>query len=157
MEIIQKKNFKGEKMQEPFDEQAKLYEGSELNLKDVKKLCVLAQFCNREGGVWRLIKESAIPFLKDMAIDEANNCPAGRLVAVDNSNGQDIEPDLEPSISLIYEPEERIRGAIWVKGKIPIISSTGFTYEIRNRVTLCRCGKSANKPFCDGSHLFIRF
>jgi CDGSH-type Zn-finger protein len=25
-------------------------------------------------------------------------------------------------------------------------------YESRNRITLCRCGKSENKPYCDGSH-----
>ena len=30
-------------------------------------------------------------------------------------------------------------------------------YEKRNRVALCRCGKSENKPFCDGSHTECRF
>jgi CDGSH-type Zn-finger protein len=139
----------------PFNQEAKIYQGTELNLKDVKKLCVLAQFCNREGGVWELIKESEVPQLREIAIEEANNCPAGRLIAVDNNTGEDIEPDFEPSISMIIDPDDQTVGAIWVKGRIPIISSNGFTYEVRNRVTLCRCGKSANKPFCDGSHLFI--
>lgn len=142
-------------LNEPFDQQAKIYEGTELNLKDAKRLCVLAQFCNREGSIWNLIRESEIPFLKDIAIEEAYNCPAGRLVLVDNQSGEDMEPNHEPSISLIEDPEERKKGAIWVKGRIPIFSANGFTYEIRNRVTLCRCGKSANKPFCDGSHLYI--
>jgi len=32
-------------------------------------------------------------------------------------------------------------------------SADGFVYEIRNRVTLCHCGYSGNKPFCDGSHM----
>ena len=32
------------------------------------------------------------------------------------------------------------------------ISAEGKLYEVRNRVTLCRCGKSTNKPFCDSSH-----
>ena len=31
------------------------------------------------------------------------------------------------------------------------------TYEIRNRVVLCRCGASHNKPYCDGTHASIRF
>ena len=39
----------------------------------------------------------------------------------------------------------------------PIESADGKKYEIRNRVTLCRCGKSNNKPFCDGNHLQSRF
>ena len=33
-----------------------------------------------------------------------------------------------------------------------ITAADGKTYEIRNRVTLCRCGRSDNKPFCNGSH-----
>ena len=31
------------------------------------------------------------------------------------------------------------------------------SYEGRNRVTLCRCGASSNKPFCDGSHASVKF
>ncbi|HET8688843.1 MAG TPA: CDGSH iron-sulfur domain-containing protein [Methanosarcina sp.] len=42
-----------------------------------------------------------------------------------------------------------------MRGGIPIESADGKQYEIRNRVTLCRCGKSRNKPFCDGSHVEI--
>ena len=71
--------------------------------------------------------------------------------------GQAIEPDLEPSISLIENPQTGTSGPIWVKGRIPIESADGFEYESRNRVTLCRCGKSNNKPFCDGSHTSINF
>jgi CDGSH-type Zn-finger protein len=38
-----------------------------------------------------------------------------------------------------------------------VIAADGFRYEIRNRVTLCRCGASKNKPFCDGTHAAIKF
>lgn len=34
---------------------------------------------------------------------------------------------------------------------------TGKTYEIRNRVVVCRCGQSANKPYCDGTHAAIKW
>ena len=30
-------------------------------------------------------------------------------------------------------------------------------YEVRNRQTICRCGKSENKPFCDGTHTEVGF
>lgn len=139
---------------EPFIKLAKRYVGTAFDLLDLKKLCVLAQFCNRAGGIWNLIKESEHPKARKIAIDEACNCPAGRLVLIDKSTGESIEETYEPSISIIIEDEYRILGEIWVKGMISIESADGFTYEIRNRVTLCRCGKSRNKPFCDGSHLF---
>jgi CDGSH-type Zn-finger protein len=44
-----------------------------------------------------------------------------------------------------------------VRGCIPIESADGTLWETRNRVTLCRCGKSQNMPFCDGSHIDVRF
>ena len=40
------------------------------------------------------------------------------------------------------------------EGRIPIQSADGTEYEVRNRATLCRCGRSHNKPFCDGTHLY---
>jgi CDGSH-type Zn-finger protein len=33
----------------------------------------------------------------------------------------------------------------------------GVPLETRNRVTLCRCGQSANKPLCDGTHRTVGF
>jgi CDGSH-type Zn-finger protein len=40
---------------------------------------------------------------------------------------------------------------------VSLIAADGFAYETRNRVTLCRCGQSQNKPFCDGAHASIKF
>jgi len=39
-----------------------------------------------------------------------------------------------------------------LRGAIPVRSADGEHYEVRNRQTLCRCGGSSNKPFCDGTH-----
>lgn len=48
-------------------------------------------------------------------------------------------------------------GPIWLKGDIDLESEDGTKYEKRSRVTLCRCGKSMNKPFCDGTHIDCSF
>ena len=43
-------------------------------------------------------------------------------------------------------------GPLWVTGGVPVTMSNGQPLEVRNRVTLCRCGQSKIKPLCDGSH-----
>lgn len=45
-------------------------------------------------------------------------------------------------------------GSIRVEGDFEIADDTGKTFDLAGRVALglCRCGQSANKPFCDGSH-----
>jgi CDGSH-type Zn-finger protein len=48
-------------------------------------------------------------------------------------------------------------GPLWVRGGVSVEAADGFEYEVRNRVTLCRCGQSNNKPFCDGSHWDVGF
>ena len=137
-----------------FAEQASETKGPGLNLKDAEGLCATARFCHgREGRVWELTQESDDPKKKEIAIRQACNCPAGRLVACDKKTGKAIEPHHEPSIGLIEDPAAKVSGPIWVKGNVPVESSDGSRYETRNRVTLCRCGKSANKPFCDGAHI----
>ena len=74
---------------------------------------------------------------------------AGRAIIPANIN----HPELEPTIGLVQDPQMGVSGPIWVKGGIQVESADGRAYEVRNRVTLCRCGKSKNKPFCDGSHI----
>jgi len=134
-------------------EQAKRISGPDLVLTDVQELCASARFCDRAGGVWKLTRDSGDAKSKEIAIQEACDCPAGRLVVWEKKTGKSIEPQLEPSISLIEDPENKVSGPIWARGGIPLVSSDGTEYEIRNRVTLCRCGRSGNKPFCDSSHI----
>jgi CDGSH-type Zn-finger protein len=131
--------------------QCKKFVGPTLDLTDARALCVHAGFCDRAAGTWNLVLGSGDPEARKIAIEEACNCPSGRLVVWDKE-GKEIEPVLEPSISLIESPKGEFSGPIWVRGGIPVESANGETYEIRNRVTLCGCGRSSNKPFCDGTH-----
>jgi CDGSH-type Zn-finger protein len=138
---------------EPYLRHPEITRGPELELADYGGLCVHARFCMRAGGIWGLTEHSGIPRAKETAIEEACNCPSGRLVVRDRKSGKVIESDLEKSIVVIEYPAKDEHGPLWVRGGIPVMSADGKTYTIRNRLTLCRCGKSMNKPFCDGRHV----
>lgn len=45
-------------------------------------------------------------------------------------------------------------GSLKVDGDFEIVDAEGNAYDLAGRtiVSLCRCGRSQNKPFCDGSH-----
>lgn len=45
-------------------------------------------------------------------------------------------------------------GSVKVEGNFEIVDTSGNIYDLAGRevVSLCRCGYSKNKPFCDGSH-----
>ncbi len=136
---------------DPYLIQAEKTEGPELTLTDLQDLCASARFCDRNGGVWDRTRASNDPESRKIAIEIVGKCPAGRLVIWDRQ-GKAIEPDFDPSIALVNDTVLGVLGPIWVRGGIPVESADGHIYEIRNRVTLCRCGRSKNKPFCDGCH-----
>jgi CDGSH-type Zn-finger protein len=142
----------------PYAEQATSYPGPGLVLDDAIKLCAMARFCYRDGDTWTLTEErSGDPRARATAIQETFDCPSGRLVARDKTTGKTIETEFEPSISVVEDPYKKVSGPLWVKGGVPVESADGTVYEIRNRVTLCRCGKSKNMPFCDASHISAGF
>ena len=135
------------------DKQAQIMNGPTLRLKDASALCAGARFCHRGGGTWELTYHSDNPKSRELAIEEACECPSGRLVEYDKKTGKAFEKKRKQSISLVEDPQNKVSGPIWLRGSIPLESSDGTTYEVRNRQTICRCGKSRNKPFCDGSHI----
>lgn len=134
-------------------QQAEKTVGSALILTDVYALCASARFCDLAGGVWELTQNSGDKKCRKLAIREACDCPSGRLVIWDKKTKKPIEPKFTQSISLVEDPGAWVSGPLWLKGGILVVSSDGTKYEIRNRATLCRCGQSGNKPFCDGSHI----
>jgi len=139
----------------PYEKQAKRIAGPTMVLEDAEGLCAFARFCDPHGQVWNLVEKSGDPRAAKFVEYEAGHCPSGRLVA--KRSAQALEPQFEPSIGLVQDTANRISGPLWVRGRIPVIAASGRAYEVRNRVTLCRCGASNNKPFCDGSHASIRF
>ena len=142
---------------ESYLERAEQITGPNLILTDLGSLCALARFCHRGGDIWSLTVASDDPDARDMAIRDAWDCSAGRLVVFDPETEEPIEPRLKPAAALVEDPDKGVSGPIWVTGGVPVVSSDGTVYEIRNRVTLCRCGHSKNTPFCDGSHIPARF
>lgn len=137
---------------EPCMKRAKELDGPNLKLHDVENLCASARFCHRAGGIWKLVPESDKPESCQIAIEEACKCPSGRLILQDKQKDEIIEPKCEKTVAVVEDPQIGGGGPYRVQGGVPIESVEGKTYEVRNRVTLCRCGKSKNKPFCDSSH-----
>ena len=136
----------------PFMEQAKVIDGPAMQLADTEVLCASARFCDPNGRIWNQVANSDDPQTRAHMIQQAADCPAGRLVAIDRSTGKAVEPTLPPSIGIIEDPSQECSGPLWVRGGIELVGEDGIAYEIRNRMTLCRCGRSENKPFCNGAH-----
>jgi Uncharacterized conserved protein len=147
------RGFKGREKagRPPYTASAKRRQGPQVDLLDDPSLCVGARFCDRGPTVWRLVENGRDNESLKMAVEEACACPAGRLTIVD-SQGQLLEPELPLEISLVEDPANNCRGPLWVKGGVPMEGKGGDQYETRNRVSLCRCGESANMPYCDASH-----
>lgn len=126
-------------------------ENEHIKLVDHYMYCDHSRFCLRYGGIRKLIREDNNDS-NEKAKDEATNCPSGRLLIYNKETGESTEPKFEKEINMIYDEGRHVNGAIWVKGGISLESTNGKEYSIRNRMTLCQCGKSWNKPFCNGRH-----
>jgi len=142
---------------EPLLSNTEITEGERLAMTDNARYCVFARFCDAKGQAWNLVEASEDQEAYDTAVREASMCPSGRLMAWDRKTGRPFEFRYDPSLGLIEDPQLGLSGGLWVRGGIPIQRPDGTPYEIRNRVVLCRCGQSRNKPYCDGAHVAVRF
>jgi CDGSH-type Zn-finger protein len=141
----------------PYAELAGEEDGPEVSLTDAQRLCAFARFCDVDGSVWQQVQQ---PGKGNSVVRESANCPSGRLIAWPADGEPEkmpFEPQLPQSIGVVEDPMQGVGGPYWVRGGIRVAAEDGTEYELRNRVTLCRCGASANKPFCDGSHAAIGF
>ncbi|MBI5157996.1 MAG: CDGSH iron-sulfur domain-containing protein [Acidimicrobiia bacterium] len=135
---------------ESFAAQSTTIEGPDLRVHRAGSLCADTGFCANHLNRWKdLLPRAADPDIRVELASMVQHCPSGTLVL--EMAGEVIEPDLPRAISPVED------GPLWVTGGVTIVRSDGITLETRNRVTLCRCGRSANKPFCDGTHNAIGF
>jgi CDGSH-type Zn-finger protein/uncharacterized Fe-S cluster protein YjdI len=126
-------------------------EGEHLTLHFEAKKCIHARFCVT-GAPKVFIANVEGPWIHPDAMDPealagiAHVCPSGAICYV----RKDGRPDeTAPPVNLVAIREG---GPYAVRGPLRIDG------EPRNfRATLCRCGASKNKPYCDGSHHDIAF
>jgi CDGSH-type Zn-finger protein len=151
-------NFDGTETasREPYAENADVVVGARYDLADRRELCADARFCHRSGAAWHRISEDSDEAAA-VVRDECERCPSGRYVLLEKASGEALEPMLDPSVAFVQDTGANVSGPIWVRGGIEVVSADGEPYEVRNRQTLCRCGQSKNKPFCDGSHIECGF
>lgn len=85
---------------------------------------------------------------------DASHTAAG-FVATGEPGTTTSEPLASRNGALSIRPLKN--GPLWVEGSLEICSGTGRTINRVTKTALCRCGQSANKPYCDGTHAKIGF
>lgn len=137
------------------DREEPLPNGTGIVVKLDNTLCMNSGFCgNRLTNIRKMMAQTAEPKVRAEIIAMVERCPAGAYTYTMKDGEPDIEPDLPKQIAVTVDitSEGAVRSSYWVTGNIPIERSDGKPFEIRNRVTLCSCGESSNKPLCDGIH-----
>ena len=131
------------------------YVGKEITIHDNRGICSHVGFCTDSlPSVFRLGEEPWIDpdgASKDEIITTIKKCPSGALsYSLEGIEYRDQER--EPLVTVSKD------GPYFVTGGIQIIGHENRAEEVSNEhCTLCRCGSSKNKPFCDGSHWHIGF
>lgn len=132
----------------------KTYRGRAIEVSFDLDVCIHVAECLRgEPTVFRLqrrpwvLPDAGEP---DEIADVVERCPSGALLY----RRLDGKPQERPRTPTTVTP---IRdGPLLVRGRIEVTREDG-SVEVLPRATLCRCGRSEHKPFCDNSHLAAEF
>jgi CDGSH-type Zn-finger protein len=130
-------------------------DGTNIVVRNDASLCTSSGFCGtRFKSISQMLPDSDNTQVRAQIMRMIEHCPSGSLTYAIHPGDADVEPDLPEQVAVTTEmtAEGPIEGPLWVTGNIPVQRSDGQPLETRNRVTLCSCGRSANKPLCDGSH-----
>jgi CDGSH-type Zn-finger protein len=131
-----------------------VYAGKRVTIFDNRSICSHAGHCTE--GLKRVFRMNAEPWIDPdgAAVDEIiatiRKCPSGALsYAVEGVEA--TPPARAPMVTVTNDGPYAVTGGIELMG-VPF--GEGASKE---HYTLCRCGGSRNKPFCDGTHWHIGF
>ncbi len=137
------------------DRQVTFDEGNGIVVKQDTSLCMNSGFCGtRYRSVIEMLQDADDTEVRSNIAAMVERCPSGSFVYSLGDDPELIEPDLPAQVAVTIEITEDgpINGPLWLTGNIPVERSDSQPLETRNRVTLCNCGRSRNKPLCDGTH-----
>jgi len=130
------------------------YAGKRITIHDNRQLCAHAGFCtDRLASVFRMGKEPWIDpegASAEEILATIRQCPSGALsYSIDGIEHRDQER--APAVTVTDH------GPYAVTGGVELVGVQFGEEASREHYTLCRCGASKNKPFCDGSHWQVKF
>jgi len=80
---------------------------------------------------------------------------AGGFVATGEVAAAKLEALTARDGTVVVKPQKD--GPLQVEGNLEVVTGTGKTVAKTSKTWLCRCGHSATKPFCDGTHRKVGF
>ena len=149
-----KNGFRDDNRADPGKDKRDIYAGKRITIFDNRAICSHAGFCSDElASVFRQGSEPWIDADGAEAtriIETIRKCPSGALgYAIDGIEAE--PPRREPMVTVTDN------GPYAVTGGIELLGVKFGDGASREHYTLCRCGASKNKPFCDGSHWHVGF
>ena len=130
------------------------YVGKQITIHDNRQICSHAGYCTDNlKSVFKLHEEPWIDpdgAAAGEIINTVQKCPSGALsYSVDNIEHRDQDRTTMVTVTK--------NGPYAVTGGIELLGHAFGEGASTEHYTLCRCGASNNKPFCDGSHWAIGF
>jgi len=130
------------------------YVGKRITVYDNRGICAHAGFCtDRLKAVFRMNHEPWIDpdgASAEEIIETIRKCPSGAL-SYSIGSVEYRDQDREPMVTVTDD------GPYAITGGIELVGVTFGDGASKEHYTLCRCGASKNKPFCDGSHWHVGF
>lgn len=149
-----KNGFTDKKLMDGKLDKRDTYAGKQISIHDNRGICAHAGYCSDNlSAVFKLSEELWInpdgAIARDI-INTIKKCLSGALsYTIDNVEHRD--QDRAPMVTVTKDGPYAVTGGI---GLVDQLQGEGASIE---HYTLCRCGGSKNKPFCDGTHWHIGF
>ncbi|WP_292470755.1 CDGSH iron-sulfur domain-containing protein [Methanolobus sp.] len=148
-----KNGFSGEKEKDLVADRVETYIGKHISIHRNKDVCCHVGHCVR--NLPSVFKKGKEPWADPDAVNPEKiaalirTCPSGALSYT--INGELYKDYIhEPEIFILKDGPYNVTG-------IRLDDPDGSMPETQDHYSLCRCGASQNKPFCDGSHSDVKF
>lgn len=146
--------FSSDRLADPGADKRESYRGKGITIHDNRSICAHAGLCTETLA--SVFKYKSEPWIDpaggtvEAIVQAIRKCPSGALsYALDAPKSGD--PQRSPSITVTKDGPYAVVGGVQLPGQP---RAQGASAE---RYTLCRCGASRNKPFCDGAHWSVGF
>jgi CDGSH-type Zn-finger protein len=141
--------FSGARLSDGARDQVVTYRAAGITISDNRSICAHAGYCT--DGLPEVFREEGQTWIDPSGADAqaiaavVARCPSGALnCSIDG--GEAVVESGPPRVAIEKDGPYAVRGAV------ELLSAPWAQGAAKDRYTLCRCGASKNKPFCDGSH-----